>query len=88
MIKETTLYLIHVHGVYFVYRGTSLIRTPPPPLARTGIGAWAWSYCRILGGWLFLMSVVPIYSPISLPGAPLLLKAVLVRTGSRTGPLP
>ena len=40
------------------YRGTSLIRNRPPPEGHQR--PWAYSYCRVLGGALFLMSEVPL----------------------------
>ena len=43
------------------YRVTSLIRDRHPP-PRTTIGAWAWSYCRVLRGGVFFPSEVPLYS--------------------------
>ena len=40
------------------YRGTSLIRPPPP--GRTLQWPYAWGPMVILGGWVFLMSEVPL----------------------------
>ena len=51
-------YAFGVWGLGFrVYRGTSLMRKRPPP--RTTIGPWAWAYCRVLGGCVFMRARCP-----------------------------
>ena len=71
-----------------VYRGTSLIRNsaPPVPYSRNMPRALWWS----LGGWLFLMSEVPLYASACLHGSTLrersCKKTSLTRTRTHPGP--
>ena len=45
------------------YRGTSIMRSSPPP--RTTIGPYVWSYCRVLRGGVLLMSELPLYGHLT-----------------------
>ena len=54
LLKDST----GISGLEAYCRDTSLLRNCPLP--RTSAGPWAWFYCRVLGGGLFLVSEVPL----------------------------